>query len=143
MSTARRFLAALSMVTIAGSLSACAGATGHGVTIPPGADKLVQCPPAPIDATDLSSQGDPGCDLVGSLVRLPDGTSLEVREVGAVAWHQSSDTNLNEYTIVNWGVPGVGISIVKEGRLVDLWASSADAEELQREQLRVEGIEPS
>lgn len=134
-----RFLAALIMAAFSGALCACAGPTG--VTIPPGSDQLKQCEPKALDVETLSSLGEPGCDLVGSTVRLPDGTALQIDEVGVVASHESPrDAGTTETLVVNWGVPGVAVSEIDENRLITQWASSTDAAELQRQQLLLEGV---
>jgi len=38
-------------------------------------------------------------------------------------------------------VSGVGASVTKDGRLVDVWASTPEALELQREQMRIGGVD--
>ncbi|WP_460802789.1 hypothetical protein [Microbacterium sp. GXF6406] len=137
----RTLLVALPVVAMAGVLSACIAKGGQGVTVPAGAELLEQCAPELLNVEDLASIGEPGCNLIGSSVYIPDGPTLEVREVGAAFSHQSSVNGSVEYQILNWGVPGIAVSTVDEGRLIDLWASSAMAEELQREQLSLGSID--
>lgn len=141
MRVVRLLLVALPVVAMAGLLSACVPMGGHGVTIPTGAELLERCAPELLNVEDLASRGEPGCDLIGSSVYIPEGPTLEVREVGAVISHQSTSTGSVEYQILNWGVPGIAVSTVDEGRLIDLWASSETAEELQRQQLSLDGID--
>ncbi len=137
----RRLLVALPVVAMAGLLSACIAKGGQGVTVPAGADLLEQCAPELLSVEDLASRGEPGCDLVGSSVYIPDGPTLDVWQVGTAFSHQSSSTGSVEYQILNWGIPGIAVSTVDDGRLIDLWASSAEAEELQRQQLSLDGID--
>lgn len=120
---------------LTGALASCGG--GQGVTIPNGSEELTRCDPQSISLADLAGDGEPGCDLEGSSVRASDGTILSIFEVGAVRAYQGDGY---EYTIVNWGVPGVGVSAVDDGTLVDVWASTDDAEVLQREQVRLDGV---
>lgn len=132
--------AALTLAATAALLSGCLAKGGQGVTVPPGSDLLEQCTPELLSAEDLASRGEPGCNLIGSSVRIPDGPTFEVREVGAVFSHQSSATGSVKFQILNWGVPGIAVSTVDEGQLIDLWASSPKAEELQLQQLSLDGI---
>lgn len=131
----RPALAAVATALLTGALASCGG--GQGVTIPNGSEELTRCDPQSISLADLATQGEPGCDLEGSSVRAADGTILSIFEVGAVRTYQGDG---HEYTIVNWGVPGVGVSAVDDGTLVDVWASTDGAEALQREQLRLDGV---
>lgn len=110
-----------------------------GVSIPLGHEDLPQCPPALIEANGLRDLGEPGCNLQGSSLVLPGGTTLEVGEVGAVQSQQfiSSEGSQNsEYLVVNWGVPGVGVSKITSGETVS-WATSDAARYLQEQQLRL------
>lgn len=141
MRVARLFLIAVPLVAVTGLLSSCVATGGQGVTVPTGAELLERCAPELLSVEDLASRGEPGCNLIGSSVYIPDGPTLEVRKVGAAFSHQSSSTGSVEYQILNWGVPGIAVSTVDEGQLVDLWASSITAEELQRQQLSLDGID--
>lgn len=133
-------LGATAMVVSIGMLSACVAAD-RGVTIPPGYDQLEQCVPTTIDAEELSSLGEPGCDLVGSAVLLPDGTSLDINEVGVVSAFGGASEPATEHILVNWGIPGVAVSVIKAERLVDQWQTSPGAAELQRQQLLISGYD--
>jgi len=141
MRVVRLLLVAVPLVAVTGLLSSCVAKGGQGVMVPTGAELLEQCAPKILSVEDLRSRGEPGCNLLGSSVYLPDGPTLEVREVGAAFSHQSSSTGSVEFQILNWGVPGIAVSTVDEGRLIDLWASSVFAEELQRQQLSLDGID--
>lgn len=121
------------------ALLAVACGSGAGVSIPPGADELEPCSFGPIKVDELPDIGVPGCDLVGASIVLPDATMLTVPAVGEVFAQQQGDDSL-ECHIVNWGVPGVGVTAVKDGELVALWASSDEAGRLQREQLKVDNV---
>lgn len=135
----RGLFGATAMVISIGVLSACGNTSG--VNIPLGSDQLEQCSPITIDVGDLSSIGEPECDLVGSTVLLPNGTPLEIDEVGVVASYQSpQDDGHTEHLIVNWGIPGIAVSAIEAQRLMDQWATSPDAAELQRQQLLLEGV---
>lgn len=117
------------------------GACGtEGVSVPPGSDALADCEVQQIEVVELTAGGVPGCDLEGSSLVFPDGTTVEIAAVGTATGYQDSRLEGFEFLIVNWGVPGVGASIVKDGQLVDMWASTPEALELQREQMRIEGV---
>lgn len=135
----RSLSAVLSLGILTALLGGCAAMPPRGVSIPPGAELLDPCTPRTFEVADLVAEGEPGCDLVGSSVHLPDGSWLGIREVGAV-FSQQVGTDAAEQRVVNWGVPGVGVSVVRDGVLVDLWASSAQAEQLHRQGLRLEGV---
>lgn len=140
MRVVRLLTAALTLAATAVLLSGCLVQGGQGVTVPPGSELLEQCTPELFSVEDLASRGEPGCDLIGSSVRIPDGPIFEVREVGAAFSHQSSATGSVIFQILNWGVPGIAVSAVDGGQLIDLWASSSKAEELQRQQLSLDGV---
>lgn len=91
---------------------------------------------------DLGRAGAPGCDLAGSSLSLPDGMgTVTIPGAGEVFSQQTAGTGAPQLLVVNWGVPGVGVATIGGGRLVDLWASTEEAADLQRQQLSVEGIE--
>ncbi|MGB2556545.1 hypothetical protein [Cellulosimicrobium cellulans] len=119
-------------------LSACGS---EGVTVPPGSDALSDCEVQQFNVVELESGGEPGCDLEGSSLLFPDGTTLEIGPVGNAASYQDSGSEGVEFSIVNWGIPGVGASITQDGELIDVWASTPEALDLQREQMRIEGVE--
>lgn len=123
------------MVAVVG----CSGG-GAGVSIPLGFEDLDQCPPRSIAVEDLRAIGEPGCDLVGSSVTFPDGVSLPIYDVGEVFSSSDSSAGGHEHLIVNWGFPGVGVLTRDGDELLDLWATSDEAEHLQREQARIEGV---
>lgn len=136
-------LARLALAPLGVGLSLLLSACGHeGVTVPPGANALTKCDVRQIPVEELASVGEPGCDLEGSSLLFPDGTTMEISPTGNVTGHQDSRFEGLEFVIVNWGVPGVGAALVENLQLVDVWASSPEALELQREQLRIEGIAP-
>lgn len=124
------------VVCLALAATACAP---RGVTIPPGAEALEPCDrQGPVDVELLAADGAPGCDMEGTVLVYPDGRALEVGPVGVTSG--SSDTrSAGEIQLVNWGVPGVGAAYVHEGEAT-AWASTAEALDLQRQQLVVEGI---
>ena len=136
----RLLVVAVPLVAATALLSSCAAEGGRGVPVPTGAELLDQCAPETLRVEDLASRGEPGCDLIGSSVYIQDGPTLEIRGVGGASSYQDSSTGSVEYLMVNWGVPGIAVSVVEEGRLIDLWASSASAEKLQRQQLSLQGI---
>ena len=129
-------MAAGLMVTLLG----CGGG-GAGVSIPPGSDAREQCPPRSIAVEDLRAIGEPGCDLVGSSLTFPDGASLPINAVGEVFSSSDSSDGDHEHLIVNWGIPGVGVFTRDGNELLDLWATSDEAEHLQRQQAEIEGVE--
>lgn len=130
------------IVAAAGSLVALVGCGGGGadVSVPLGFEDLDQCPPRSIAVEDLPEIGEPGCDLVGSSLTFPDGVSLPIYAVGEVFSSSHPSAGDHEHLIVNWGVPGVG-AFTKDGdELLELWATSDQAEHLQREQAKIEGV---
>ena len=106
--------------------------------VPPGADELAPCPVTTIDVDGMGSDRAPGCDLEGSSVQISESLSFAIPAVGEVEVHEGVD--VEGYCIVNWGVPGVGIASVKDSTAVNIWGSTPDALELQREQLIISGI---
>ncbi len=131
-----------SILAAAGLLLLVVGcsASGAGVSVPPGFDDLDQCPPRSIAVDDLREIGEPGCNLIGSSLVFPDGVSLPVSAVGEVFSSRNSSAGDHEHLIVNWGIPGVAAVTSDGGELLDLWASSDEAEQLQREQAKIEGL---
>ncbi len=125
-------LLATALLISLGMLSACA-TTGNSVHIPPGSEELEQCPPTIIDAEKLSALGEPGCDLVESTVLLPNGTSMEIDDVGVSLVKERTSESGTEYVIMNWGIPGVAVSVMEADEVVSQWHTSADAAELQRQ----------
>lgn len=132
------------LTAAAGLLMAAVGCSGGGagVSVPLGSGELEQCPPRSIAVEDLRQIGEPGCDLVGSSLIFPDGTSLPIYSVGEVFSSASPSAGDHEHLIVNWGVPGVGAFTKDSDELLDLWATSEKAEQLQREQAKIEGLRP-
>lgn len=130
------------MLVAVGSMVALVGCSGggSGVSVPPGFDGLDQCPPRSIAVEDLRAIGEPGCDLVGSSLTFPDGVSLPIYAVGEVFSSSDSSARDDEHLIVNWGIPGVGVFTRDGDELLDLWATSDEAEHLQREQAKIEGV---
>lgn len=133
-------LAATALVISTGMLSACM-TTGNSVSIPQGYEQLEQCPPRVINAEELSLLGEPGCNLVESTVMLPNGKSMGIEDVGHSLVKESTSEPGVEYVIMNWGIPGAAISVVKAGRVVDQWQTSPDAGELQRQLHLISGYE--
>lgn len=104
--------------------------------------------------SDLSAMGEPGCDLAGTSLTFADDTlpfavgpptmdgdtpTLVTPAVGAV--FSQGDGEGRELLIVNWGVPGVGVAAIEDGHVVQVWASSADAMRLHRQQLAIENVD--
>lgn len=84
--------------------------------------------------------GTPECDLAGSSLVLSDGTpTIMIPAVGAA--FSQGDGNGREFRIVNWGVAGVHVAAIEGDRLVGLWASGPEAEDLAWQQLAVERVE--
>lgn len=147
---------------IAGSLAACMLAapvlTGcgesRGVTIPPGYDNLATCASSELPISALADEGAPGCDLEGSTITFdelegrfdvdvirtnPDGVpALTITSVGAS--FAQGDGQGRELLMVNWGIPGVGVALIDNGELAEIWASTDEALELHRLAVQSEGI---
>ncbi len=133
-------LPATALLISIGMLSACA-TTGTSVSIPMGSEELEQCPPTIIDAEELSSLGEPGCNLVASTVLLPNGRSMEIGDVGDSTVKERASEPGIEYVVMNWGIPGVAVSVIEVDQVVSQWQTSADAAELQRQLLLISGYE--
>ena len=117
-------------------LSACAP---RGVSVPLGYDSLVQCEPRDIEAERMPEIGEPGCNLEGSSVIMPDGTQIILGQVGGVGsqqWFGSDGTGGTEYMSVNWGIPGAAVSKIGPTG-AQSWATSDEALDLQAQQLRL------
>jgi hypothetical protein len=76
-------------------------------------------------------------------VTFPDGPTFGIEPIGVVLGHQADAPGGREFQIVNWGVPGVGAALVEHGVVVGVWGSSAQAVDLQRQQLRLDGLRAS
>lgn len=122
--------------------------------MPPGAGALSPCPVSGVPIDELSEAGEPGCDLTGTSLIFDGEASafavgpptfgggtptLTIPSVGAV--FSQGDGRGRELLIVNWGVPGVGVAAIDDDRLVKIWASSAAALDLQRQQLMIEDVD--
>ncbi|WP_144276328.1 hypothetical protein [Demequina sp. NBRC 110053] len=138
MSKVRAPLLGVALVVAVLSLGACGS---EGVAVPPGSDALQSCDIQRIDVVDLAVMGKPGCDLEGSSLIFPDGSTVEIEAVGISSGFSTSSVEGVEFYYGNWGLPGVSASVVENGRLVDLWASTAEAYELEQALLRLGGIE--
>lgn len=137
----RRLTIPLALLGAVSYLTSCSNG-GNGVTIPPGYDQLDSCDAQVFDVDDLVSVGEPGCDVAGSSLRFADGTVRPIFAVGSVsAYSHGIGSDEMEYLVVNWGVPGVGAAMVKNGVLRDVWANGAEAHRLQCEQLRLDKID--
>ena len=143
MSVNRRVVAASGVIVAAVLLASCSGG-GVGVDIPLGADELAPCPATDIVVDDLGSGPAPDCDLAGSSIVFPGVASFGISDVGAVNRYEGYDVAKGvSFHIVNWGVPGVGVSTSKDNKVVDIWGSTPDAVELQREQLLISDVDLS
>ncbi|WP_144019026.1 hypothetical protein [Demequina sp. NBRC 110056] len=138
MSNVRAPLLGVALVVAVLNLGACGS---EGVTVPPGADALDTCDSQRIEVVDLAGMGEPGCDLEGSSLVFPDGSTVEIEAVGNSSAFSTSSLEGVEFYYGNWGVPGVSASVVESGQLVDLWASTPEAYELELELLRIGDID--
>ncbi|WP_169583345.1 MULTISPECIES: hypothetical protein [Microbacterium] len=139
MAPTRRLLALGVGAALLPGLVGCGG-NDRGVSIPLGYESLDQCQPRSLAVENLRELGEPECNLAGSSLVFPDGYSLPTSNVGDV-FSSTSSPGEHTYLIVNWGVPGVGAFTVHGDELLGLWATCDEAERLQREQARVEGVE--
>lgn len=133
------------LITLIGTVgllcvTAGCGDSGRGVSIPLGSEELDQCLPRSIAVEDLREIGEPGCDLVGSSLIFPDGQSLQIYGVGEAFSSSYSGAGEHDHLIVNWGIPGVGAFTRLGNDLLGLWATSEEAERLQHEQAKIEGL---
>lgn len=118
--------------------SGCSGG-GVGVDVPAGSDDLEPCKVVTLVVDDLAADAAPGCNLEGSFLTFPGPVRLGIPAVGDVVVHEH--TGDVSYHLVNWGVPGVGAATVDaDNRVIDLWGSTSEAVELQKEQLRISAV---
>lgn len=122
-----------------GVLPLVVGCGGAGVLIPDGYDGLSQCEVRQYGVDELSALGEPHCDLEGSSVLFPDGTVAGIQEVGAVVVESDDALHGTEYHSVNWGVPGSAVAMIEDGTVHGVWATSPEALDLHRQQLRIDG----
>ncbi|WP_298942420.1 hypothetical protein [uncultured Microbacterium sp.] len=145
---------ALALVVMVGAAS-LTGCRPQGVDIPKGWENLQPCPQREIRVEDLPQIGKPGCDLAFSTVVFEGDYAdyafaweagggwpvVEIISVGYVtAPTKVVDGKTREVLVVNWGVPGVGVASIEDGKLRAIWATSPEAEDLQYRQLEVGGI---
>lgn len=133
---ARRGAAVVTLVAVMFAATACTG--GQGVTVPPGYEDLTPCSPTRIPIESLERVGEPGCDLAGSSLTVDGWPEVMIPRVGE-AFSQGDGTG-RELMISNWGIPGVGVAEVSDRVLVDLWATTPEANVLQRQQLAIDNI---
>lgn len=150
-----RIVGSLAVCMIAVSaLTGCIGS--RGVTVPPGYDALSTCTLTELPVSGLVNEGAPGCDLEGSSITFededlegrfdidtirtnPDGApALTISAVGATSANE--DGQGRALLMVNWGLPGVGVALIDNGEVVEIWASTDDALNLHRQQVEAEGI---
>lgn len=118
--------------------SGCSGG-GVGVDVPAGSDDLEPCTVVTLVVDDLAADKAPGCNLEGSFLTFPGSVRLGIPAVGDVVVHEGAGDV--SYHLVNWGVPGVGAATVDaDDHVVDLWGSTPEAVELQKEQLRISAV---
>ncbi|WP_307486822.1 hypothetical protein [Microbacterium trichothecenolyticum] len=68
---------------------------------------------------------------------------MTVPSVGGVIVSQGSNTPARSYHLVNWGVAGLGVALVEERQATGIWASTPEARDLQKDQLKVEDVDIS
>lgn len=82
--------------------------------------------------------GEPGCDMVGSELVLPDGNMLKIGGIGDVrtvdAVGPNTESGSNKILIVNWGAAGVAVTQTSSDEQPFRWASTEQALELQLQQ---------
>ncbi len=61
--------------------------------------------------------------------------------LGVTSGQQDDPPDGPEIVVVNWGVPGLGVAVVVDGRLSDVWSSSPEARELTEAALSAEGVD--
>ena len=98
------------------------------------------CEPEQLHVDALAAIGVPGCNLQGSTLTFPDGSAATIEEPGwSYAVEPDAERSDVVFTMVNWGVPGIGAAHINSGVIQDVWGTSPDALELQREALRLDG----
>lgn len=104
-----------------------------GIAIPQGSEDLVQCEPTMIPVEELLLVGEPGCDLIGSGIRFPDGNEFGILEVGTSSSFGIGRDGIEfEYIVLNWGIPGVSVEYRNRSATGGLWATTPEAERLHR-----------
>lgn len=115
------------------------GCAAQGVRVPPGYEDLMPCEVRNLELGELSQIGEPGCDLEGSTIVAPDGILLVIGHVGETRSSQNilrDGSRSPEYTVVNWGLSGVGVSVKRPGA-PEIWATSNTALDLQQQLARL------
>jgi hypothetical protein len=120
-------------------LAGCAGEP-RGVDVPDGYEDLPACSGDSLTVEVLAARGEP-CNLEGSNLTLPNGRGAVIGEVGAT--RGIGDKSDIEYTVINWGVPGVGVYEAEGAVLVQTWGSTDEAERLMLEAADTSGIRPA
>lgn len=115
------------------------GCSRAGVMLPTGYENLPPCEVRQYVVERLPEVGEPGCNVEGSTLLFPDGTVIAIEEVGTSFVRQVEAPHGPEFHILNWGVPGVGAAFIEDGTVQGVWATSAKALDLHRQQLRVDG----
>lgn len=138
MSLVRPSMQIAGVIAVVTLCSACSGG-GGGVDVPGGSGDLEPCTVVTLVVDDLAADEAPGCNLEGSFLTFPGPVRLGIPAVGDVVVHER--TGDVSYHVVNWGVPVVGAATVDaDHRVVDIWGSSTEAVELQKEQLRISAV---
>ena len=136
---------AAAALLVVGLLTGC---QSTGVDVPHGWQKLELCTSArPVAVEDLRKMGAPGCNMAGTSVEFPDGSTQKVGSVGAnKGWSYEASpgeaTIPLHFTMVNWGVPGIAVAEhSREGGIHTIWANSTKASDLLFELLEASGVQ--
>lgn len=115
-------------------LSGCSPGETLIPQIPEGHESLEICPERDISVEELTSIGEPGCNLVGSTVVFPDGFTADVGAVGGItgtdAYHDGETNPPVNYRVANFGIPGIAVSVITYGENPEMWATSDEAMQL-------------
>ena len=112
--------------------------TCGGVSIPPGGDGLEPCTTWEVSLDQVPVLGDPGCNLEGAAVVLADDERVDIPAVGTVSEQAVESGDLSTVLIVNWGVPGIGMTLNGADGSAEVVGSSPEARDLQEEQNALE-----
>ena len=108
---------------VAATATAC---TDPSLRIEPGWQDMSPCSSEPLTVRveDLHLPENSTCNLVGNQVEFPDGTQLEVAEVGVNTGLSSGPTGDEEpaYTLVNLGVEGT-LAVLASDQGVQIWGT--------------------
>lgn len=91
--------------------------------MPSGAEALKSCQvDGPVNVSDIASSSQlASCDAEGVVVVFPDGEQMTAEAIGVTSAAEPDPDS--QYSLINWGVPGLSAGTVQTGSL-QLWGST-------------------